>query len=189
MTTPADDLVARILAGVIKLYGQALANAAAIQRIEQRLDALTAAPPAQSGPAVASDAELDSQWGDPTVRKDPKKWPNGAPYDGPRFEGQHYSQATPEYLEALAGFLQWSADKDEKTATDPGTEPETAAKKCKYAGYARKDAARALGWARRMREGWKRPDAPPKPTNPYAPVPESRDEEKPDAADEEDDTF
>lgn len=104
---------------------------------------------AGGAPAVATDAELDSQYGDPEIRKDPPRW------DGESFKGCKMSEATPEYLDSLAGFLDWRAGKKreeaaELTDEDDETKAERA-KAVKYAGYDEKDAARARGWARRKR--------------------------------------
>ena len=96
--------------------------------------------------AVADDAELDSNYGNPDVRKDPPRW------KGDSFKGKKYSACSPEYLDALAGFLDWQAGKDDEKGTDDGK---------KYAGYARKDSARARGWAKRLRAGWKQPGREP----------------------------
>jgi hypothetical protein len=116
-----------------------------LDRIEAKLDQLLAAkaPAPQASRfavapgAVAPASELDSQYGDPTVRKDPPKW------TGDSFAGKPYSACSPEFLDNLAGFLEWKAGKD----TEKGD-----ADSLKYAGYARKDAARARGWAARNRE-------------------------------------
>lgn len=85
--------------------------------------------------AVAPASELDSQYGNPVIKKDPPRW------SGPSFVGQPYSACSAEYLESLAGFLEWKAGKNEE-------DPERA----KFAAYDRKDAARARGWAQRNRE-------------------------------------
>lgn len=108
---------------------------------------------------VASDADLDSQHGDPIIRKDPPRW------HGESFVGQHFSEATPEYLDDLASFKDWTASKNDETET-----------KKKYAAYDRRDAARARGWAARMRAGWK-----PQQTN-GAGAKQATDEEYDDAA-------
>lgn len=103
------------------------------------------APGAQPAEArVASDEELDAQYGDPEIRRDPKKW------DGESHKGDHMSACPPAYLDALASYLDWGAEKDEETAATTSDEAE-AAKKRKYAKYGRKDAALARGWARRLR--------------------------------------
>lgn len=88
---------------------------------------------APSGAPVASDADLDGQYGNPEVRaKDPRDW-TGEPMKGRRF-----SECPPDYLDMLAERFDFFGSKEE----DP-----------KKAGYSRKDAARARGWAKRMREG------------------------------------
>ena len=103
-----------------------------VQRIEKMLlskgtpsaGVTTTAGPAQG--VCASDADLDGEYGDPEIRKDPPRW------TGESFATRHYSQSTPEFLDNLAGFIDWKAGKD---------------------------AARARGWAKRLRAGWK-PAAP-----------------------------
>lgn len=81
--------------------------------------------------AIADDRELDSDKGDPEVRKDPKRW------NGESMVGRRYSECRSEFLEVLASFKEWSAANPREGA-DP-----------KYADYDRRDAARARGWARR----------------------------------------
>lgn len=112
-----------------------------LDSIKAKMDALAAQPrPASAAPSgeVASDSDLDGQFGNPEIRKDPPRW------KGESYAGQHYSAAPAEYLESLAGFLIWCADRDEQTGD---------ADKIKYAGYKRRDAARARGWAKRKLEG------------------------------------
>lgn len=103
-----------------------------------------------SGGAVATDYEMSGPKGDPVLKKHPPRW------DGPpgEFVGKRYSQCSPEILDVVAGFLDWKAEKE---AAEPGKE--------KYAGYSRKDAARARGWAARLRAGW---TAPPEPASSFA---------------------
>lgn len=93
-----------------------------------------------TGGAIASDEELDGRYGDPVIRKDPARW------RGESFVGCTLSQTTPDYLDAFASFKEWTASKND----------EVEAKK-KYAAYDRRDAARARGWAARLRAGWKPP--------------------------------
>lgn len=86
-----------------------------------------------SGP-IADDRELDSQYGNPEVRFDPKRW------TGASYKGRKYSECPSDFLETLASFLDWSAGKDEASG-----DPELV----KKAGYRRRDSSRARGWARR----------------------------------------
>lgn len=115
-------------------------------RIEEKLDAILrggrpAVALAATG-AVAPESELDSQYGNPLVRKDPKRWTESG---GASCVGRKYAECPPDFLDALASLLEWQAGKDDEKGTPEGT---------KYAGYARKDAARARGWAKRIRSGW-----------------------------------
>jgi hypothetical protein len=121
-----------------------------VQRIEAKVGAAPAgAPAATEGGAVATDADLDSDYGDPKVRKDPPRW------KGRSFEGKAYSETAPEFLDELAGFLDWQAgNNNEKALALKGSgDDRAAADQTKYARYSRTDAGRARGWAARMRSG------------------------------------
>ncbi|HXN31734.1 MAG TPA: hypothetical protein VN894_07735, partial [Polyangiaceae bacterium] len=82
--------------------------------------------------AFVPDASLDRPHGDPTVRFAPNSW------RGPDFVGKTFSKCSPEFLEALAETLTYSAD---------NPKPD----KLKYVAGNRKDSARARTWARRLR--------------------------------------
>lgn len=101
---------------------------------------------------AASDADLDGQHGNPEVRYDPKEkhW-SGASYVGRRF-----SQCPADYLDAMAKSLEASAWGLDKGAEEDPTDAEAKRKKARYK---RIDAARAKGWAARVRAG--RGEAPP----------------------------
>lgn len=92
------------------------------------------------GPAVTSDRELDSKYGDPQVTFDPRDW------KGESFKGLRFSQCPAEFLEMLAETFDYFAEKAERTneQTNNGKP---------VAPYKRKDAARARGWAARARDG------------------------------------
>ena len=88
--------------------------------------------------SIASDRDLDSKFGDPEVRaRDPKDW-TGAPQQGKKF-----SECPAEYLDMVADRLDYFASQN------PG-ETEDDKKKLKYQKL---DAARARGWAARVRAG------------------------------------
>ena len=116
---------------------------AALKRIEGKLDAVLAkrqseerSKPAAASANVASDQDLDSQWGDPKVRFMPRDWA------GDSFKGATASQCPAELCDMMANALEYFAEKN--AASDP-----------KKAGYDRKDASRFRGWAVRKRNGWK----------------------------------
>lgn len=93
-------------------------------------------------PPIADDSDLDSEWGNPVMKKDPKKW---VEQGGESFVGCHMSECPAEYLAMVAGLYDWMASKDEeqnRTYTKNGKELPTAP-------FIRKNAARARGWARR----------------------------------------
>jgi hypothetical protein len=134
-----------------------------LERVEQRLSTMegvtTAGAPAgapilggSGDTMIADDADLDSQWGNPEIRKDPPRW------TGASFVGARYSDTTPEYLENLASFLDWKArESDKKNELANNGKPRSA--------YLRKDAARARGWRKRLleRKNGGRPAARPRP--------------------------
>lgn len=106
------------------------------------LQALSPDAPAARGAAgaVASDRDLDGQYGNPEVRTDPKRW------NGPTFKGRRYSECSPEFLDVLAEFLEWQGQQsDRKNERTNNNKP--------VGDYRRQDAARARGWAKRIREG------------------------------------
>lgn len=92
--------------------------------------------------AVANDAELDGQYGDPQIRNDPRRWA------GESFVGCKFSETTPEYLDCYAEFKEWQAGKDEASGAKD-------TKGRSKANWAWKDARLARGWAARLRAGWK----------------------------------
>lgn len=92
----------------------------------------------KAGGDVASDRDLDSEHGDPSITKDPPRW------SGQSYVGYRFSETSPEYLDCLASFKDWQADMDEKNNKVDGKGRPTAP-------YRRKDAARARGWAARLK--------------------------------------
>ena len=102
----------------------------------------------REAPRVAPDSDLDSEWGDPEIKtKDPRDW-TGVPMRGRRF-----SECSVQYLGMYAEFLDWMGDQSEENGqTDSKGRP--------VAPYKRKDAARARGWAARLRAGWTPPAEP-----------------------------
>jgi hypothetical protein len=120
-----------------------------VAEIKRRLPSASSAngAGAREGGDVASDRDLDGSNGDPTIRYDPKeKYWTGRSYAGYRF-----SETEPDYLDATSKYLDacaymFAKDQDEK--------------KRKTARYKTLDAARARGWAARLRNGWKPAEAP-----------------------------
>jgi hypothetical protein len=92
----------------------------------------------------ASDDDLDGQYGDPEIKfgLKAKYWKE----QPDQFQGKHYSECTPKYLKAVAQYktaVAYMADKE-------GTEESE-----KKSFYAKLDAGRAIGWAKRIEAGWK----------------------------------
>jgi hypothetical protein len=85
--------------------------------------------------AIASDADLQGQHGDPQIRMRVKDW------SGPDMKGKRASQCPPEFLDLYADLLDWAAGKEEADS-----------EKKRFAPLTRKDAARCRAYARRKRD-------------------------------------
>ena len=125
-----------------------LATLEAIQKdvaeIKRTLPGASTANGAGSLGDVASDRDLDGDRGDPTIKYGLKeKYWIGRDYAGYRF-----SETEPEFLDAMAKYLDACAYMADK---DPDEKKRGAAR------FKRLDAARARGWAARLRNGWKPP--------------------------------
>ncbi len=93
--------------------------------IQQLIRVLTPAKPIR--------VNLDDQWGDPVIKaKDPRDWA------GETMQGRKFSECPAEYLDLLADRYDYFAEREDDQ---------------KKAGYNRLDAARARGWAARIRNG------------------------------------
>jgi hypothetical protein len=121
------------------------------------------------GGDVASERDMDGEYGNPTIKKDPPRWNvdvNGS------FAGCSYSECPPEYLDVVATFKDWLADKDEASgAKDAKGRPKSQ--------WSRKDARLARGWAKRKRDGWNDGGG-----NRSAPAPEAPSGNAPDVIDD-----
>lgn len=108
--------------------------------IEKLLLQLVSAKRADAA-SVAPDSDLDGKYGDPVVNaKDPRDW------TGPSMKGRKFSDCPPDYLDLLASRFDYFAEEAEleNKVTDKGKP---------VAPYNRRDAARARGWAKRIRSG------------------------------------
>lgn len=88
----------------------------------------------QPGKEVATDYDMDGEYGDPVVFSDPPQWLKRGK---PAYKGKLFSDCPSDYLIAQAEFLEWKAS---KSAQDGDQKREL---------FCRADAARARGWARR----------------------------------------
>lgn len=116
--------------------------------IDASLKTLVAEKRAAAPKPIASDRDLDGPHGDPVLKFNPRDW-TGAPYKGRRF-----SECPPELLELVAETFDWFAQQAEQKheRTNAGKP---------VADYKRADAARARGWAKRIRDGKHQPPPPP----------------------------
>lgn len=116
--------------------------------------AAAASAPASAG-IPASDRELDSQYGDPEIKMvDPRDW------SGDSMKGRRMSECPPEYLDMLADRWEYFIDQAREKLTTEEDADEVVALKKKIK-YNTKDAARARGWAKRLRGGWTPPPEEP----------------------------
>jgi hypothetical protein len=89
---------------------------------------------------LASDRELDSQYGNPKVMFNPRDW------TGDSYKGRQFSECPAPFLEMIAEtFDYFAVQAEEKQEVTTAGKP--------VAPYKRKDAERARGWAKRVREG------------------------------------
>jgi hypothetical protein len=99
-----------------------------------------ASAPAATQKAVASDSDLDGKYGNPELRFLPRDW------TGPSFKGRKFSECPPALLDLVADSCEYIARKADENneLTDKGKP---------VGDYKRMDAARARGWAARIRSG------------------------------------
>lgn len=113
---------------------------ALLESIDGSLKQLLARKRAAEPKPVASDRELDSKWGNPVVRFMPRDW------TGPSFKDCQMSECPPDLLDIVANTFDYFAQKaEEKDERANNGKPK--------AEYNRADAARARGWAKRIRDG------------------------------------
>ncbi len=115
-------------------------------RIEQKLNALIASWDALEGAlnqraarrenatSTPTNVDLDSDYGNFVVKKCPPRW------KGRDYTGKRLSETEADFCDAIAGLKRWAAGKDREAGKDPK--------------FAELDAARAEGWAARLRSGW-----------------------------------
>ena len=112
-----------------------------LRSIDASLKALVALQRANAPKLIASNADLDSLSGNPIIRaKDPREW------TGDSQVGKSLSACPPDYLDLLAKRYDYFADKAELEGT-------LSAQGKPVAPYDRLNAARARGWAVRLRHG------------------------------------
>lgn len=113
---------------------------ALLRRIAVAVETLAGAASAGSGGEVAPDRDLDSQYGNPEVKFMPRDW------TGRSYKGRKMSDCPPELLDMVAETFDYFARKAEEAG-------EVTSSGKPVAPYKRKDAARARGWAKRIRSG------------------------------------
>ena len=127
-----------------------------LRSIDASLKLLIRFASANAPKLVADDTDLDGKYGDPLMRFLPRDWA------GADFKGRHFSECPAELLEMAAETFDYFARQAEakNELTDKGKP---------VAQYKRLDAARARGWAKRVREGKGRLAEPtPADANPHA---------------------
>lgn len=124
--------------------------ASALERIANAFEAYVGKMPKPPKPKKepiqpADDAMLDSEYGNPKINYGLKEryWAQPDPH-----VGRSYSQCPIAYLKKVAEYKESCVEFYEDQNTQESL---------KKARYARKDAACAYGWARRIAAGWKPP--------------------------------
>lgn len=111
-----------------------------LRSIDASLKLLVQQQKATAPKPVASDRDLDGKYGDPILRFIPRDW------TGASFKNCHFSQCPADLLDIVAESLEWFGKQaDEKGELTDRGKP--------VGDYKRADAARARGWAKRIREG------------------------------------
>jgi hypothetical protein len=126
---------------------------ALLRSIDASLKALLALQRGSVPKAIATDEDLDSQYGDPVVKFMPRDW------TGEDFKGRHMSEMPAALLDMLGDTYDYFAQKAEESG-------ELTSSNKPVAPYKRKDAARARGWAKRVRAGKGRTFTAPPPLLP-----------------------
>lgn len=98
---------------------------------------------------LASDRDLDGSHGNPEIKFMPRDW------SGENCKGRPMSECPAAFLDMLAETLDYFAQKAEESDEKYNGKP--------VAPYKRADAARARGWAKRIRDGKVTPAAATKP--------------------------
>lgn len=120
---------------------------ALLKSIDASLKVLATAVRAKATKSVATARDLDGRYGNPKVRLKVRDW------TGPDMKGRLFSECPAEFLDLLAETFDWLGDKEEREGTTYNDKP--------TAPYKRQDAARARGWAQRIRSGAHTPPPPP----------------------------
>lgn len=134
---------------VIKLLASIDASLKAlVARMTLPVTAVPRPVPAPARPVTAPTADLDGKYGDPEIKaKDPRDW------SGETMRGRRFSQCPAEYLDLIAARLDYFAGKAESDGTLTSSGKPVAL-------FNRADAARARGWAARIRAGYVAQNAP-----------------------------
>ena len=111
-----------------------------LESIDASLKLLVGQQRAAQPKPIASDRDLDGKYGDPVLKFMPRDW------TGPPFKGRAFSECPPDLLDLVAETFDYFAKKADET-----NERTNAGKP--VADYKRADAARARGWAQRIRNG------------------------------------
>lgn len=121
---------------------------ALLESIDASLRELAQRRRASAPKQIADDRDLDGRYGDPVLKFDPRDW------TGPSYKNRAFSECPPELLDIVAETYDWFAQQAEQ-------KNERTEKGKPVAEFKRADAARARGWAKRMRDGKHRQPPPP----------------------------
>lgn len=94
---------------------------------------------------IATPQELKGNFADKVVKKNPPKW------KGEDFVGAKWSECSAEWLDEMAGFLEWKAGKDKLLPPEQQRHSPTSGKP--YWLYDEQDARYMRGWAASKTKG------------------------------------
>jgi hypothetical protein len=111
-----------------------------LRSIDASMSELVRQKRAEAPKPVASDRDLNGQYGNPVLKFNPRDW------NGPSFKNRRFSECPPDLLDMVASTFDWFAEQaDQKHEKASNGKP--------VSEYKRADAARARGWALRIRTG------------------------------------
>lgn len=119
---------------------------ALLRSIDASLKQLVAQQRVSQPKPIATDRDLDGKYGNPILKFLPRDW------TGESFKGRRFSECPAPLLEMVAEMFDYFGDQAE-AKNERANNGQPAAK------YKRADAARARGWAKRVRDGHVQPAA------------------------------
>ncbi len=148
MTTASPPTNLQRLETIEKRCEEQAQRIAELERIVRAIGAVFGGSAAAASSGVATDRELDCQYGDAQVKIIPRDWTAGGVV-----KGQKMSLCPPDFLDVFAETMDFFAERNDANG-------EKDAKGRPKSHWDRQNAKLARGWARRIRGGWQPPAQP-----------------------------